>query len=394
MGEGDAEEAEGNMADDDDDGEGSGDGVSIAPSGMAGTEDHWDVSSNMTMEVPTSEAVAAEKRRREVLLKRSEEELEFPDEVDTPLEIPARQRFQRYRGLKSFRTSTWDPYEDLPVEYSRIWEFEAFASTARASKQQYAEECVEIADRGISAAYCCVRIRGVAPSVMETQMQGVPFILSGLFDCEQKVSVVHGQVSRIKDYEEVMKSKDEVIMHAGFRRFPARPIYSEIPRKNSTNKKYKFMRFLHQEVTACASFYAPVVFPPCRLLMSVMPEGALFPELAAAGSVVSVDPKQLVIKRIILTGYPFRTQKNKAVVRFMFFSPEDIRWFKPVELSTKKGLRGHIKESLGTHGYMKCRFSAHIKQDDTVCMNLYKRVYPKWYPPAWGGRTDAGPEDA
>jgi len=388
---GEEEEAAG-MADDDD--EGSGDGASVAPSGIAGTEDNWDVSSNMTMEVPTSEAVAAEKRRREVLLKRSEEELEFPDEVDTPLEIPARQRFQRYRGLKSFRTSAWDPYEDLPVEYSRIWEFEAFASTARASRQQYADECSEVAEGGVSAAYCCIRLRGVAASVIESQLRGVPFILSGLFDCEQKVSVVHGHISRIKDYEEVMKSKDEVVMHAGFRRFPARPIYSEIPRKTSTNKKYKFMRFLHQEVTACASFYAPVVFPPCRLLVSVTPEGAPFPELAAAGSVVSVDPKQLVIKRILLTGYPFRTQKNKAVVRFMFFNPEDIRWFKPVELSTKKGLRGHIKESLGTHGYMKCRFSAHIKQDDTVCMNLYKRVYPKWYPPAWGGSADAGPEEA
>ncbi|CAK8997602.1 Pre-rRNA-processing protein TSR1 homolog [Durusdinium trenchii] len=183
-------------------------------------------------------------------------------------------------------------------------------------------------------------------------------------------------------------------MHAGFRRFSSRPIFSEIPRKTSTNKKYKFIRFLHQEVTACASFYAPVVFPPCRLLMSVQPEGAVNPELAAAGSIVSVDPKQLIIKRIILTGYPFRTQKNKAVVRFMFFSPQDIRWFKPVELSTKKGLRGHIKESLGTHGYMKCRFSAHIKQDDTVCMNLYKRVYPKWHPPAWGGNPGASPEEA
>jgi len=55
----------------------------------------------------------------------------------------------------------------------------------------------------------------------------------------------------------------------------------------------------------------------------------------AIRQIVSVDPKQLIIKRIILTGaqltwrffrtastaamavagYPFRTQKNKAVVR-------------------------------------------------------------------------------
>eukprot|EP00435_Cladocopium_sp_Y103_P014377 s3596_g3.t1 len=267
------------------------------------------------------------------------------------------------------------------------------------------ESCEEVS---VAALYCCIRLRGVPPTVVDGQPQGVPFILSGLFDCEQKV----------------MKSKDEVVMHAGFRRFSARPIYSEIPRTSSTNKKYKFMRFLHQEITACASFYAPVVFPPCRLLMSVQPEGAITPELAAAGSIVSVDPKQLIIKRIILTGaqpgstmdlsvtyiaiqrdgtWPWQWQDilfgPKRTKRW-FASCSSIHWISDgssrLNSPPRKAYedRGHIKESLGTHGYMKCRFSAHIKQDDTVCMNLYKRVYPKWHPPAWGGNANASPEEA
>jgi pre-rRNA-processing protein TSR1 len=37
----------------------------------------------------------------------------------------------------------------------------------------------------------------------------------------------------------------------------------------------------------------------------------------------------------------------------MFFNKEDIKYFRPVELYTKFGLRGKIKDSLGTHGLMK-----------------------------------------
>jgi len=116
--------------------------------------------------------------------------------------------------------------------------------------------------------------------------------------------------------------------------------------------------------------------------------------LIGKGSVSEENCNKIILKKIVLTGYPVKIQKKKAVVRYMFFNPEDVHYFKPIEISTKNGLRGHIKESLGTHGYMKCFFNDFIKSHDTVCMVLYKRVFPKMFRETWkykiyyGNRND------
>jgi pre-rRNA-processing protein TSR1 len=54
---------------------------------------------------------------------RERDDMDFPDEVDTPFS-EARKRFQLYRGIKSIKNCDWDPYENLPAEYSKIWRFQ------------------------------------------------------------------------------------------------------------------------------------------------------------------------------------------------------------------------------------------------------------------------------
>ena len=53
-----------------------------------------------------------------------EDEEDQGDIVDTPIDMPARTRFARYRFLQSFRSSVWNPKQNLPPQYSKIFEFE------------------------------------------------------------------------------------------------------------------------------------------------------------------------------------------------------------------------------------------------------------------------------
>ncbi|KXZ55576.1 hypothetical protein GPECTOR_2g1125 [Gonium pectorale] len=135
---------------------------------------------------------------------------------------------------------------------------------------------------------------------------------------------------------------------------------------------------------AVASVYAPIMYPPLPLLAFKLPGGegegrqSGPAQLAAVGALRDCNPDRINLKRIMLTGVPVRVHRRRATVRFMFHNPDDVRWFRPVELFTKYGRRGRITEPLGTHGTMKCLFDSPLQQRDTVCMALYKRAFPRW----------------
>jgi pre-rRNA-processing protein TSR1 len=108
----------------------------VVPASMAGS--YPDLPDEAEKE-QYEEYLAQRKREKE-----NREDLEFPDEIDTPQDISVRQRFARFRGLKSFRTSHWDPYENLPSDYSRLFMFEDWRRMGNKLSKKAEAEGVEV----------------------------------------------------------------------------------------------------------------------------------------------------------------------------------------------------------------------------------------------------------
>ncbi|KAM0792046.1 hypothetical protein ACM66B_004754 [Microbotryomycetes sp. NB124-2] len=312
------------------------------------------------------------------------EDMDFPDEVDTPMDVPARERFARFRGLKSFRTSSWDPYEELPIEYSRCFMFEDFKVMGKKMERKAQVDGVEAGTRVI------IHIKDVPRRAAEERNPALPFVVFGLLRHEHKYSVMHFTVTRNTEYSDTVRSKDPLVAQIGFRRFVINPIFSQHTVRNNgrgANNVHKFERFLRHSVTAhVATAYMPITFGNVPAVLLRLPSSGAnlshdAPQqvnLVGSGALLSSDPTRITAKRLILTGHPFKVHKKTATIRYMFFNRDDIEYFKPIQLRTKLGRTGYIREPLGTHGYYKAAFDGPVSQMDTVCLNLYKRCYPKW----------------
>lgn len=263
-----------------------------------------------------------DERNQRSLKELEQEDAEFPDEMDTPLDPPARIRFAKYRGLKSFRTTPWDPNEMLPFDYAKIFKFQNFKKTHKRVTQVDGTfvdpgQWVSLVIRNVhdfgryllfSKSCSCYPTHCLYINTDGTAYQTKPFVVGGLLAYENKYSVLNFNLTRAPTTDEStpLRSKDPVTFHFNFRRYLARPIYSE---NSLRSDKFKYLRFFRSEKNVVATFYGPITFPPanCQVFRGE--------ECIAIGNLKSVDPDRMVIKKVILSGIPFQTWGNNARIK-------------------------------------------------------------------------------
>jgi len=60
------------------------------------------------------------KKQLRQLAKRDGDDEEFLDQIDYPPDVKVYERFMKYRAMKSFKTTEWDPYVISSIFWSRI----------------------------------------------------------------------------------------------------------------------------------------------------------------------------------------------------------------------------------------------------------------------------------
>lgn len=336
------------------------------------------------------------------------DDLAFPDEIELPPNVLARERLARYRGLKSPKTSPWVNEEDVPFqppEWPRLLE----VGDHKAARSRVLRETLV---GGVKAGTrVSIHLRNVPLHHLTSHNPTTPLCAFSLLRHEHKRTAVDVSITLSSDHPEPIRSKDELIAQIGPRRFVINPLFSQTGA--TPNDVHKFERFLHPGRTAVASWIGPLTWGAVPVLFfkrSVPDEAAQGEQvdmqldaiatapaeklqLIAHGTVLPTPASRIIAKRTILTGQPYKIHKNLISIRYMFFNKADVEYFRSLPLFTNHGQRGVIKESLGVHGHFKAVFEGRVGVMDSVGVALWKRVWPRWAE-RWDGGVSAGAADS
>jgi ribosome biogenesis protein BMS1 len=224
-----------------------------------------------------------------------------------------------------------------------------------------------------------------------------PIIIGGLTPTEDRFGFVQIRIKRHRWHKKILKTNDPLIFSLGWRRFQTLPIYSI----SDSRTRNRMLKYTPEHMHCFATFYGPLIAPNTGFccVQSFSNKNPGF-RIAANGNVLNVDQSTEIVKKLKLTGHPYKIFKNTAFIKDMFSSAVEIAKFEGASIRTVSGIRGQIKKALSKpEGHYRATFEDRILMSDIVFLRAWYPIKPhRFYHPVTNllnapGGDDKGSEE-
>lgn len=226
--------------------------------------------------------------------------------------------------------------------------------------------------------YARITLSKVPVEFVENFNPRFPILIGGLQPTEERMGFVQVRIKRHRWHKKILKTNDPLIFSLGWRRFQTLPIYSI----HAERVRHRMLKYTPEHMHCNATFYGPLA-PPNTGFCAVQSFSNKNPgfRIAATGVVINVDEGATeIVKKLKLTGHPYKIFKNTAFVKDMFSTALEIAKFEGAGIKTVSGIRGQVKKALSKpEGCFRATFEDKILMSDIIFLRAWYPVRPHRY---------------
>ncbi|KAF8170348.1 GTP binding protein [Pholiota molesta] len=228
--------------------------------------------------------------------------------------------------------------------------------------------------------YVRIELHDVPCEMVENFDPTFPIVVGGLLPAEERFGYVQVRIKRHRWFSRTLKTNDPLIFSLGWRRFQSIPIYS----LDDHSIRMRMLKYTPEHMHCYATFYGPVALPNTGFC-AFNTLGADQPgfRVSATGVVLDIDRSAKIVKKIKLTGVPYKIFKNTAFIKDMFGSALEVAKFEGANVRTVSGIRGQVKKALPKpDGAFRATFEDKVLKSDIVFLRAWYSIQPrKFYNP-------------